>query len=234
MATAVVDGTVYLVKGFVTNVFILCDPREGLTLIDTGLPFDADPVLAGLRSVAAATPRAPQLRRVLVTHADPDHVGALAAVVRAHPGAEVVSSAAVSEAIALGYHPGREPKDPKDRQQMAEHLRARQQVTVEGIPGGATRTVGGGDVIAAVPGGLRVVESAGHTPGHLSFWAAGVAGGTMFAGDSCRVSADGTQVVVPPRPFNWDQPMAEEATHALMALGPKVVCAAHGPVWRSP
>eukprot|EP00727_Mastigamoeba_balamuthi_P008440 m51a1_g4218 hypothetical protein (238) ;mRNA; r:85531-86517 len=232
-AVAVVEGCVYVVRGLVTSVYILCDPREGLTVIDTGLPCDADAVLEGIRSVAASAATAAgaplPVRRILITHADVDHIGALAAVRRAHPAAEVISSATVSGGIELGHLPGREPKA---RQQWDEFVLSSPEIHVEKIPGGATRTVREGDVIPAVPGGLRVIESPGHTAGHVSFYAQGVAGGTLFPGDSCKVSDDASQVIIPPTHLTWDQGMAEQSYRMQLALGANIVCAAHGPVWR--
>eukprot|EP00727_Mastigamoeba_balamuthi_P013381 m51a1_g8666 hypothetical protein (238) ;mRNA; r:98945-99865 len=232
-------------SGVVTNVYILRDPCEGLTLIDPGLPCDAEAILEGVRHVStlgagddggnrnsAGAERAPlQLRRILITHADQDHIGSLAAVKRAHPAAEVLSSAAVSPGIEQGYLPGREPKDPQVLSELMEHIKTHPLVQVEGLPGGATRKIAGGDVIPGVPGGLRVIDSAGHTPGHLSFYAEGVAGGTLFPGDSCWVSEDAAEVIVPPRLYNWDQAMTEQCTRTQIAMGASVICPAHGPVW---
>src|SRR5690606_8006202 len=60
--------------------------EQGYTLIDAGFPRDAKTILAAL-----AAQRIPfhQVRRILVTHADLDHTGGVAAIKRA-TGARVV------------------------------------------------------------------------------------------------------------------------------------------------
>jgi glyoxylase-like metal-dependent hydrolase (beta-lactamase superfamily II) len=85
----IADGIYGLVGGGV-NVFLLDDPREGLTLIDAGLPGWGKRILALIAEIGR---RPTDLRRILITHADVDHIGVLAALVAA-AGSEIAEIAA--------------------------------------------------------------------------------------------------------------------------------------------
>jgi glyoxylase-like metal-dependent hydrolase (beta-lactamase superfamily II) len=75
-------------------------------------------------------------------------------------------------------------------------------------------------------GALRVVETPGHTPGHISLFAPST--GILFVGDSL-VSANGR--LRESRGANtWDQAKAIESVRKQAALGARIVCSGHGPV----
>lgn len=77
-----------------------------------------------------------------------------------------------------------------------------------------------------VLGGLQVVETPGHTPGHVSFFSPSA--GILFAGDSMVSENTGLR---PSRGFNtWDEARALESVRKQAALGAAIVCAGHGPV----
>jgi glyoxylase-like metal-dependent hydrolase (beta-lactamase superfamily II) len=77
-----------------------------------------------------------------------------------------------------------------------------------------------------VAGGLLVVETAGHTPGHMSLFAP--ASGVLFCGDSMVTDEAGIHGSRPK--FTWDEAMAKEAVRRQATLGARVVCSGHGPV----
>jgi glyoxylase-like metal-dependent hydrolase (beta-lactamase superfamily II) len=67
---------VHVIKGSVSNCYLILDNNR-LTLIDTGLPRDRNKILNYIRSLG----QPPQgLERIIITHADGDHVGSLAAI----------------------------------------------------------------------------------------------------------------------------------------------------------
>jgi glyoxylase-like metal-dependent hydrolase (beta-lactamase superfamily II) len=82
-----------------------------------------------------------------------------------------------------------------------------------------------GQILPAL-GGLRVVDTAGHTPGHISLFAPSV--GVLFCGDSMVTDEKG---IHPPR-YIWDDAKAKEAQRRQAALGARIVCPGHGPVIR--
>jgi glyoxylase-like metal-dependent hydrolase (beta-lactamase superfamily II) len=80
--------------------------------------------------------------------------------------------------------------------------------------------------VLPVLNGLRVVDTQGHTPGHISFFAPSV--GILFSGDSL-VSVK-NRLVGSHRQVTWDQDKADEAVRKQLALGAWIVCAGHGNV----
>jgi glyoxylase-like metal-dependent hydrolase (beta-lactamase superfamily II) len=77
-------------------------------------------------------------------------------------------------------------------------------------------------------GGLRVVETSGHSPNHLSFFAPSVR--VLFCGDSMRSDEDGLRVSKSRN--NWDQGWAKASGRKQAGLGAQIVCPGHGPVVR--
>jgi glyoxylase-like metal-dependent hydrolase (beta-lactamase superfamily II) len=77
-----------------------------------------------------------------------------------------------------------------------------------------------------VLGGLRVVDTAGHCPGHISFFAPSA--GILFCGDSMITDESGIHGSRPI--FTWDAALAHEAVRRQAALRPRILCSGHGPV----
>ncbi len=88
---------VHHIAGVMANPYLILD-ADGLTLIDRGMPGSAKKILQYVRDLGHAPN---DLRRILITHADVDHVGSLAAL-KAASGARVYTSAIEAEAIAAG------------------------------------------------------------------------------------------------------------------------------------
>jgi glyoxylase-like metal-dependent hydrolase (beta-lactamase superfamily II) len=78
------------------NVYLLTAAGGDQVLIDAAAEPDA---IAALCSSAATDAQHPRLRYLLTTHSHHDHIGALAAVARAHPEAETLAGAADAAAI---------------------------------------------------------------------------------------------------------------------------------------
>src|SRR5689334_15469372 len=89
----IVDN-VYLVPGIVCNVYILVD-ADGLTLVDTGMPGSHGKVLSYIRRLGKS---AQDVKHILLTHSDLDHVGSLAAL---HSASGAPSYASRVEALAI-------------------------------------------------------------------------------------------------------------------------------------
>jgi glyoxylase-like metal-dependent hydrolase (beta-lactamase superfamily II) len=137
------------------NTFVLVDDDEQVTLVDAGTKRAPQAVVDGLRHIGHDPS---DVTRLLVTHAHPDHVGGLAGL-RGRTGATV----AVHERDAAYVREGRGPV--LDRATFGGRVLRRNR--------GATPTPVDDELVDGqlldVAGGLRVVHTPGHTPGHVSF-----------------------------------------------------------------
>src|SRR5688500_8536633 len=175
LVEAVVPG-VHRIKLGVVNAYLL-DEEDGLTLIDTGMALTR-PLL--LRAIAAAGRRVQDIRRILVTHAHPDHTGALAWLKRAS-GARVYMHPDDADLVRQGraLRPGlRPPPHPVYGVVVPLAMWAAPR-HVE--PAETDQRVRDGERLD-VAGGMRVVAFPGHSAGQVGYlWERH--GGVLFAGD---------------------------------------------------
>jgi len=207
---------VHLIPKTVANPYLLIDP-DGLTLIDAGLPGSHRKILRYMASLGYA-PR--DLKRILITHSDYDHVGGLAPL-KAASGARVFASPVEAQAMAEGH--------------ASRPVKPRRLITrlLFGLMGGLFKPARiqvdelllEGQVLP-VQGGLRVVETLGHTPGHISLFAPSA--GILFCGDSIVSGEDGLRGSSGAN--NWDQAKSDESVRKQAALGARILCSGHGPV----
>ncbi|GAA4137423.1 MBL fold metallo-hydrolase [Leifsonia shinshuensis] len=173
-------------------------------LIDTGLRSGAAGVVAEL-----AAARIPAVTDVVLTHYDPDHVGAAAAVQRA-TGARVWLGAADVRILR-----GEEPAPTRTRRAMFRSgwLGRPELPELTALPDDAETEVA--PAVVAVP-------APGHTPGHHVVRWRGVA----FIGDAARVS--GGRLVHFPGLLISDRAAADATISAITASAPRLVCPGHG------
>lgn len=122
----------------------------GLTLIDAGTPRDAGAITRAIREAGFAVG---DVERVLITHYDLDHVGALSRL----GGLDApVFVGAADAGLLRGEHPN-----------WANRKGALQFVTdpLVGEPDLDVRPIAGG----ARVGGFRAYHTPGHTPGHVAY-----------------------------------------------------------------
>ncbi len=210
-------SNVHVVKGSVVNCFLIVD-ADGLTLIDTGLARDRAKIL---RSIADLGHSPRDLKRILLTHSDGDHTGSLAAL-RAASGARVYASAIEAQAIARG-EPSR-PLQPRGWAKIAFALLSPFTARMfKAAPATVDEIVSDGQVLPAL-GGLRVVATPGHTPGHICLQR----GDCLFSGDS--LVSEGARLRGSRGMNTWDQAKADESVKRQAALGARIVCTGHGEV----
>jgi glyoxylase-like metal-dependent hydrolase (beta-lactamase superfamily II) len=195
------------------NIYLIVEP-VGLTLVDTGLTKSGSKVV--LETLQTLGHRPSDLKTILITHADPDHIGGAAELKRA-TGAQLLASRHDGEAMRLGK-PGRPPKGAVG---LLMRVLPMSKITPQAPDG----VVEDGQELPIL-GGLRVLATPGHTPGHVSFYSP--ARGVLFVGDALRSTKKGLEFGE--GPFTWDYQQGVTSVKKLAALGAKTVCCGHGPV----
>ncbi|GAB4189200.1 MAG: MBL fold metallo-hydrolase [Roseiflexaceae bacterium] len=205
----------YQLRDLMVNMFLIVED-QGLTLIDTGTG-------SGVKTVARALAKygfqPSDLKTMLITHADMDHVGGAAAL-KALTGAAIYASAGEAQALADG-RPSRSFKAGPVAQALFKGFERLMPIT----PVSPVQTLADGDVLPIL-GGLQVLSTPGHTPDHLSFFAP--AYGLLFAGDSMISTPNGLQFM--DGPVTWDYATGCESVRRQAALAPRWVACGHGPV----
>ena len=207
---------VFVVPGVVANIYILVDD-DGLTIIDAGLPRSEKKILAYVTSLGKS---ASDVKRIILTHSDLDHVGALAALQKV-TGARTYASQVEADAIAAGK-PSRQinPTGFSLRRILFSLIGPFFKATPVKVDEILT-----GDQIMPVMGGLQVVETPGHTPGHISLYAPAV--GVLFCGDSMVTDENSIRGSRPS--VTWDEAKAKESVRKQAELDVGIVCSGHGP-----
>jgi glyoxylase-like metal-dependent hydrolase (beta-lactamase superfamily II) len=187
--------------------------ESGATLVDTGAPGQVDELEAALRALGLGFG---DVRRVVLTHQDPDHLGNAPEVVR-RSGARVLA------------HPGDVPYIQGERR-LLKMPPERVEGLVRGQPESRREEVA--RLFSPLPA-VRVdetladVHTPGHTPGHVSLYLE--AHRLLIAADAVRVE-DGA--LVGPNPVNTpDMPLALQSVAKLAALPAEHVLCHHGGLW---
>jgi glyoxylase-like metal-dependent hydrolase (beta-lactamase superfamily II) len=214
-----ITKNIHQVPGVMANAYLIVEP-EGLTLIDAGLPGSEKAILKAIDELGRA-PR--DLRTILITHGDMDHVGGLGALRKA-TGARVFSSAVESRAMEEGHSSRSVKTGGISFRRMMLSMIGR---LFSGKPGPADEILADGQILPIL-NGLRAVETLGHTPGHLSYYVPSA--GVLFTGDSIVTDDKGLQGSRPM--FTWDAVQAAESVRRQAALGAQIICPGHGPVVR--
>ncbi|MDG0814298.1 MBL fold metallo-hydrolase [Cohnella rhizosphaerae] len=202
----------FLPRFFPVNAYFV-EEKNGLTLIDAALPYSAKGI------IDAAARMGKPIRRILLTHAHSDHIGALDRLKSALPDAEVLISARDARLLA--------GDKSLDAGEPASPIRG-------GVPKpGAIRTrpdtlLADGDRI----GSLLAVATPGHTPGSMSFLDTRT--GALIVGDAFQVKggmavSGKMQPLFPfPAMATWSAAEAIRSAKRLVGLKPTLLAVGHG------
>ena len=171
---------------------------DRVTLVDTGLPGSEEAIFAILESLGR---RPDEVRVVLITHSDPDHVGALPTIVD-RIGAKVYAGEREADIVE-----GKAPNRSGD--------------TYAGVP--VERRLADGETIS-LHGGIQVVATFGHTLGHVAYYLPRE--GVLLAGD-CVNNVQGLAGSMPQ--YTADAEQARRAVRRIAELRPGTICFGHGP-----
>jgi glyoxylase-like metal-dependent hydrolase (beta-lactamase superfamily II) len=209
---------IHLIPNIIANPFLIID-SDGLTLIDTGIPGSEKKIL---KYIAETGHKSTDLKHILITHADFDHTGGLAALKKTS-GAPVYASEIESKAIATGWS----SRYPKPNNLKTRIMYALAFPFTKTTPVQVENYLRDGQMLDIL-GGLQVVSTPGHTPGHLSFFIPSTK--VLFTGDS--IFSDHDQLFKSVEDNTWDQVKAVASVRKQVALDASIVCPGHGSVVR--
>ena len=196
------------------NCFLIRED-DGLTLVDTGLAGSAPGILGVARSLGAP------IRRIVLTHAHPDHIGSTDALARELPGIEFAVGQRESRLLRKDFS--------LDAGESGKKL-----LGFPGVKLPPTILLNERERI----GSLQAVFSPGHTPGHMSYL--DVRDGSLIAGDAFTtttgVLAAGTFKLLFPFPaiFSWNREVSAESARKLRDFKPTRLAVGHGRTIESP
>jgi glyoxylase-like metal-dependent hydrolase (beta-lactamase superfamily II) len=200
----------------VVNSYLFADDDGSLTLVDAGLRRAHTKVLAALDQLGKAPG---DVHRILLTHAHADHAGGLKASQQA-TGADVLAH----DREAVYLREGRPP--PYNTATLYGRLLTR--LPVGGFAKTDVATTFSHGEVLPVAGGMRVVHTPGHTPGHCSF---------LHTPTGVLVTGDGVWNVrglrYGPAGSCTDARMSRETAGRLGELDFEVAAFTHGPEVRT-
>jgi glyoxylase-like metal-dependent hydrolase (beta-lactamase superfamily II) len=199
---------IHQVDGVNGNSYII--DRNGLTVIDTGIPGSGKTILSYIRDTLHREPSA--ITTVIITHFHTDHIGGIPALKNAVPGLKV--AAHISDA---GYLSGQQPLPQYGG---IRGLFLKLFVTLRPTIVPVDIILKDGDRI----GDLICIHLPGHTPGSAGFL--DTESKTLFAGDLLRW--DGTSLSEGPRGFTMDVPTSRQSIRKIASLEFDTLLIGHG------
>ena len=198
------------------NLSLVVDAVRGAMLVDTGAPGQEEAIAAAMAEVGVGMG---ELRRIVLTHQDLDHVGSLHALARAS-GALVLA-----HEVEAPFIDGSQPPEfarPEALEATPPEFRS----AVESFrPTPVDHRLTDGERLD-MGGGVRVVATPGHTPGNLCLYLE--RSRTLIAGDS--LLAHRGRVYGPSSKFSADLPAARESVRKLTELDVRTIVCYHGGV----
>jgi glyoxylase-like metal-dependent hydrolase (beta-lactamase superfamily II) len=194
------------------NAYLLVEPSGELTLVDAGLKGAPKKILA---AISALGKKPSDVTRIVLTHAHPDHAGGLKRM-HEETGARVMCHGVDAPFARAGKAP------PRDQRRFAARILGM-------LPGNSfppceiDEEIADGQLLD-IAGGLRVVHTPGHSPGHVSLLHE--SSGVLIVGDSLFNSI-GLTFSLP-----WactDIPLSRETAGRLGELDFEVAAFMHGP-----
>ncbi len=193
----------------------LWQDADGLILLDCGMPWHARAILTAL-SRAGFAPS--QVRHILITHGDIDHMGgaralkeATGAALMCHAVTGAIMQGRLQRTFGLGVIGSLSGLIARTLMGPIFHS----------IPVKADELVVDG---TSLPGGFRAVYTPGHCAGHLAFYHPEAR--VLIAGDA--LSHRGGRLALGPALFTADRVAALRSLAKLARLDAEILCCGHG------
>jgi glyoxylase-like metal-dependent hydrolase (beta-lactamase superfamily II) len=197
----------------ILNLAVIHSPEHGATLFDTAMPGNAQKILDAL---AAEGITKDQLKRIVITHADMDHIGSMRAL-KDLTGAEVISLEVEASYISGSVPPYKGPsqKTLDENPKLKAIVESLQRLQPDRLLHDGD-TIPGTDAIA--------VATPGHTPGHMSAYVPGAK--ILITGDA--LTAKDGKLDGPMDHATPDMDAARASVRKLAALDVEQIVAYHG------
>lgn len=205
-------------RGGQTSIFnasLIMDAANGPTLVDTGLPGQTEEIIGEL---AKAGITVGDLKRIILTHQDIDHIGSLADLLLMN------KVPVLAHATEVPFIDGSEPPRFARPEILAQRPELR--VVAERFqPTHVDEQLQDGTRLD-LAGGVRVIWTPGHTPGHICLYLE--RSKTLISGDALT-SSDG-QLAGPNEGATPDMATASQSVQKLAALDVQAIVCYHGGV----
>ena len=203
MFTGLFFGRVYLIKD-----------NDGLSIIDASIESAPDKIV---RQLKAAGHQPSDVKRILITHAHPDHIGGLPKL-KQLTGAEVITSAIERPVVEAD---DAVPRVAEEKVSGLGRLMRPKETIMPGTP--VDRVVEEGTRLPEVMGGLEVLATPGHADGHVTFWQPEKR--IAFCGD---VIMHMFRLSLPFAAFTVDMEENKRSIRRLAELDAEMICFGHG------
>jgi glyoxylase-like metal-dependent hydrolase (beta-lactamase superfamily II) len=209
----------------VVNSYLVVD-GDDVTIIDAGLPRYWKLLPAELARIGKSLD---DVRALVLTHGDTDHIGFAARLYREKGIAAHIHEADVDRARLKVKKPN-SGWGPVKFRALAGFLTYSARQGGLRIPPVAEVQTFSGDTVLDVPGNPRIISTPGHTPGSVTVHVPSV--DAVFLGDTMTTRNVLTGVTGPkPAPFTLEPAQALASLDRLDGLDATWVLPGHGPAW---
>lgn len=198
---------IHQVDGVNGNCFIIV--RDGLTLIDTGMPKNSEKIVTYIQDVLNRKPT--EIKTIILTHCHIDHVGG-ARDLKKLSGAKLAIHEADADFLA-----GRKTQ-PVPRGVMGIIFKVLIPLFFGSRPVDPDIKLNDGDIIA----GLTSIHTPGHTPGSMCLF--DPASKILFAGDLLRFNGSKIQI----GPSSLDISQVQQSINKIAAIDFDIMLPGHG------
>ncbi|MBP2631622.1 MAG: metal-dependent hydrolase [Firmicutes bacterium] len=198
--------------------------ENNLILVDCGFPGFVGQIKEAMKQVGVSIQ---DLTKIIITHHDHDHIGALKEIVSLYPEVEVLCSEkqvpyitgqkkSLRLAQAEENHKVLNESERVANQKFMDMILAVQHVT-------KVTTVKDGELLP-ICGGVQIIDTSGHMPGHISVYIPSEK--TLIAGDALGIQ-NGDLCIANPQ-FVLDMKMAVRSIEKISHLDVEKVICYHG------